>query len=225
MYGGTLPTYLTSYWYNLFDANRAAFSLFSQYTGSIDATQHVCPHPFFERPEPTQHSTSRESPLVAQVTSIPCTFECRTTRNGTPESVWQLQHLWLETQPGRPCVGVDISAYRCLYNTHPIYSSEYGARRVDPMEKKRKLPARAAARVEQMAKRRTLTPPERHSETPPPPPEPETAPVAEPPAPLPTAIQAGKPLPTVEEPQLGNLPAKEYQSVSERYAHCQYPVR
>ncbi|KAH8906362.1 hypothetical protein BR93DRAFT_881027 [Coniochaeta sp. PMI_546] len=84
------------------------------------------------------------------------------------------------------------------------------------MEKKRKLPARAAARVEQMAKRRTLTP-ERHSETPPPPPpEPEPAPVQEePPAPLPTSIQAAKPLPTVEEPQPEDLPAKEYQLVSE----------
>ncbi|KAB5578205.1 hypothetical protein GE09DRAFT_543627 [Coniochaeta sp. 2T2.1] len=85
------------------------------------------------------------------------------------------------------------------------------------MEKKRKLPARAAARVEQMAKRRTLTPPERHSETPPPPPEPEPepTPVREAPAPLPTSIQSGKPLPTVEEPQSDDLPAKDYQSVSE----------
>jgi hypothetical protein len=88
------------------------------------------------------------------------------------------------------------------------------------MEKKRKLPARAAARVEQMAKRRTLTPPERHSETPPPPLESEPAPAEEPPVPLPTSIQAGKPLPTVEEAQPEDVSAKNYQSVSERY--CPY---
>lgn len=90
------------------------------------------------------------------------------------------------------------------------------------MEKKRKLPARAAARVEQMAKRRTKTP-ERRSETPAPPaasdPEPTStpAPVQERRPPLPTSIQAGKPLPTVEDPQPEDLPAKDYQLVSERY--------
>lgn len=90
------------------------------------------------------------------------------------------------------------------------------------MEKKRKLPARAAARVEQMAKRRTKTP-ERLSETPAPsaPSDPESTstPVAvqERPPPLPTSVQAGKPLPTVEDPQPEDLPAKDYQLVSERY--------
>jgi hypothetical protein len=33
---------------------------------------------------------------------------------------------------------------------------------------------------------------------------------------LPTSIQAGKPLPTVEVPQPEDLPAKDYQLVSER---------
>lgn len=59
--------------------------------------------------------------------------------------------------------------------------------------------------------------PERHSETPPPPQSEPTPAQEEPPAPLPTSIQAGKPLPTVEEPQPEDLPAKDYQLVSERY--------
>ncbi|KAI9163165.1 hypothetical protein HJFPF1_04764 [Paramyrothecium foliicola] len=81
------------------------------------------------------------------------------------------------------------------------------------MERKRKLPPRAAARVEQVAKRRHVTPSERSAipvtpqpvEEPPPPPPPS----------LPKSIQAGKPLPTVEEAQPDNLSSKEYQSVSE----------
>lgn len=78
------------------------------------------------------------------------------------------------------------------------------------MEKKRKLPARAAARVEQAAKRRQSTPRE-----PTPTPEP---PVEEPPPPppLPKTVQAGKPLPTVEEPQGDDLSLREYQSIGER---------
>jgi len=80
------------------------------------------------------------------------------------------------------------------------------------MEKKRKLPARAASRVEQVSKKRAATPPEHRSLTPVP------APVEEPtpPPPLPKSVQAGKPLPTVEEPQPDDLQPKEFQSVQER---------
>ncbi|KAF9876874.1 hypothetical protein CkaCkLH20_05720 [Colletotrichum karsti] len=78
------------------------------------------------------------------------------------------------------------------------------------MERKRKLPARAAARVEHIAKKRTVTPPEHRSVTPVP------APVEEPPPPtLPKTVQPGKPLPTIEEPQPDDLPAREYQSFQE----------
>jgi hypothetical protein len=86
------------------------------------------------------------------------------------------------------------------------------------MEKKRKLPPRAAARAEQAAKRRTLTPPQR-SETPTPAPAPERdpTPVEEAPPPLPTSITPGKPLPTVESPQPDDLSNAEYQTVTERY--------
>ncbi|KAJ3949119.1 uncharacterized protein N0V96_000231 [Colletotrichum fioriniae] len=80
------------------------------------------------------------------------------------------------------------------------------------MERKRKLPARAAARVEHVAKKRTVTPPEPRSVTPVP------VTVEEPPPPppsLPKSIQAGKPLPTVEDAQPDDLPAKEYQSFQE----------
>ena len=87
------------------------------------------------------------------------------------------------------------------------------------MERKRKLPARAAARAEQAAKRRTITPPQR-SATPVPEPEPEPerlpTPVEEPPPPLPKSIVPGKPLPTVDSPQPDDLPASDFQSVTER---------
>lgn len=90
------------------------------------------------------------------------------------------------------------------------------------MEKKRKLPARAAAR-EQSAKKRNTTP--QRSETPVPPPaeptpDPKATPVEEPPASLPKAITAGKPLPTVETPQPDDLSNKDYQSIAERYSSC-----
>lgn len=75
------------------------------------------------------------------------------------------------------------------------------------MERKRKLPARAAARVDAVSKKRTSTPP---AELPPPPP-----PAVE--EPLPTSIVAGKPLPTIEKLQADDLPVAEYQSISERY--------
>lgn len=82
------------------------------------------------------------------------------------------------------------------------------------MERKRKLPARAAAWNEQVAKKRNITPRER-SETPVAPPPPPPAPEEPPPPPLPKSIQPGKPLPTVEAPQPDDLSSKEYQSVGE----------
>ncbi|KAK3347543.1 hypothetical protein B0H65DRAFT_587503 [Neurospora tetraspora] len=88
-------------------------------------------------------------------------------------------------------------------------------------EKKRKLPPRAAARSEQAAKRRqTDTPPtSRKSSTPAPAPqkEPEPEPVVEEPPKqtLPSSIAAGKPLPTVEEPQPDDLSTKDYQTLQE----------
>lgn len=79
------------------------------------------------------------------------------------------------------------------------------------MERKRKLPARAAARVEQAAKRRHSTP----REPTPPTPEP-TVDEPPPPPPLPRSVQSGKPLPTVEDAQGDDLSLKEYQSIGER---------
>ncbi|KAK0664630.1 hypothetical protein QBC41DRAFT_328372 [Cercophora samala] len=90
------------------------------------------------------------------------------------------------------------------------------------MEKKRKLPARAAARVEQAAKRRhTDSTPKSVSKSatptpaPAPAPEPEPTPVEDVPTPLPKSITAGKPLPTVDSPQPADLSNKDYQSVTE----------
>ncbi|KAK4033114.1 hypothetical protein C8A01DRAFT_19904 [Parachaetomium inaequale] len=82
------------------------------------------------------------------------------------------------------------------------------------MERKRKLPARAAARAEQAAKRRTMTPPQR-SATPAPAPEPEPTPVEDIPPPLPKSITAGKPLPTVDSPQPDHLSSNDFQTVTE----------
>ncbi|KAH6657090.1 hypothetical protein BKA67DRAFT_179413 [Truncatella angustata] len=89
---------------------------------------------------------------------------------------------------------------------------------------KRKNPPRGAARVEQVAKKRTSTPPERAvaSAQPPPPavpepeqePEPGQEPVVQEPQ-LPTSIQAGNPLPTVENAQSEELSGKDYQSIQE----------
>jgi len=87
------------------------------------------------------------------------------------------------------------------------------------MERKRKLPARAA-RVESASKKRTSTPPEQRNQTPP-------TPAAPPPAveeSLPKSITAGKPLPTLDEPQPENLSLKEFQSISERCACSSYVV-
>ncbi|KAK1752969.1 hypothetical protein QBC47DRAFT_415702 [Echria macrotheca] len=91
------------------------------------------------------------------------------------------------------------------------------------MERKRKLPARAAARGELPSKKRMTRPSTaaqasslRKSETPVPDrSEPESTPVEEPPPSLPQSIVPGKPLPTVDAPQPDDLPPKDYQSVSE----------
>ncbi|KAI1065632.1 hypothetical protein LB507_000831 [Fusarium sp. FIESC RH6] len=87
------------------------------------------------------------------------------------------------------------------------------------MERKRKLPARAAARGETAAKKRNVTPRERSATPAAPPPAPVPAPDPEPeeppPPPLPKSVQAGKPLPTVEVAQPEDLSSKEYQSVGE----------
>lgn len=92
------------------------------------------------------------------------------------------------------------------------------------MERKRKLPARAAARVEQAAKKgRTATPPDHRSATPAsavnstPAPDDDQDPQNPPPPPLPTSIHPGKPLPTVENAQPDDLPSKDFQSLQERY--------
>lgn len=98
------------------------------------------------------------------------------------------------------------------------------------MERKRKIPPRAAARVEQANKRRTSTPPvdgntTTRSATPSvannaaedenQPPESE-APTPPQRTRLPRSINPGKPLPTVEKAQPEDLPKTEYQSVQER---------
>ncbi|KAK4184496.1 hypothetical protein QBC35DRAFT_51275 [Podospora australis] len=89
------------------------------------------------------------------------------------------------------------------------------------MEKKRKLPARAAARVEQQAaKRRHISPQQKSKSSTPTPapapaPAPELPPAEEAPPPLPKSVTAGKPLPTVDSPQPSDLPNTEYQSVTE----------
>ncbi|CAN8101028.1 unnamed protein product [Discula destructiva] len=103
------------------------------------------------------------------------------------------------------------------------------------MDRKRKLPARAAARIEQAAKKgRTSTPGAHRSATPssalngtPVPedsleqqqpqlqPQLQLQPPQPPPPPLPTSIQPGKPLPTVEDGQPEDLSLKDYQSIQE----------
>jgi len=78
------------------------------------------------------------------------------------------------------------------------------------MERKRKLPARAA-RVESVSKKRTSTPPEPRTQPTPPPPPPVVVEES-----LPKSIVTGKPLPTVDTPQPENLSAKEFQTIPER---------
>lgn len=83
------------------------------------------------------------------------------------------------------------------------------------MERKRKLPARAA-RVESVSKKRTSTPPEQRTQAPAPA-LPPAQPLQEP---LPQSIAPGKPLPTIDSPQPENLPDETFQTVAERLATC-----
>ncbi|KAI0468563.1 hypothetical protein F4859DRAFT_207524 [Xylaria cf. heliscus] len=94
------------------------------------------------------------------------------------------------------------------------------------MERKRKLPARAAARVEHVSKKRNSTPPDIATASTPSSaltsPQPAEPVAQEPPLPppsssaaLPKSLQPGQPLPTVEKPQPDDLPQKEFQSVQE----------
>ncbi|KAI0907211.1 hypothetical protein F4823DRAFT_32594 [Ustulina deusta] len=92
------------------------------------------------------------------------------------------------------------------------------------MERKRKLPARAAARVEHVSKKRNSTPPDVSTTstpsstlTSPQPAEPVAQEPPPPPtsAPLPKSLQPGHPLPTVEKPQPDDLSNKEFQSIQE----------
>ncbi len=103
------------------------------------------------------------------------------------------------------------------------------------MERKRKLPARAAARVEHVSKKRNSTPPDVSTTstpsstlTSPQPAEPVAQEPPPPPtsAPLPKSLQPGHPLPTVEKPQPDDLSNKEFQSIQERYPlpTCLRPV-
>ncbi|KAE8449444.1 hypothetical protein EG329_008052 [Mollisiaceae sp. DMI_Dod_QoI] len=78
------------------------------------------------------------------------------------------------------------------------------------MERKRKLPARAA-RVESVSKKRTSTPPEHRNQTPTP--LPPAQPIVQ--EPLPQRIAPGKPLPTLDSPQPENLSANEFQTIPE----------
>lgn len=133
---------------------------------------------------------------------------------------------------------------RCRLHSAPLSFPHHDEKRTVPYrtgsgrvreamttEKKRKLPPRAAARSEQAAKRRqTDTPPtSRKSSTPAPAPpkEPEPEPaVEEPPKQtLPSSVTAGKPLPTVEEPQPEDLSTKDYQTLQERCAALFKPPR
>lgn len=99
-----------------------------------------------------------------------------------------------------------------------VYPQDPDVRRGTPgsMEKKRKLPARAAARVEAGNKKRSVEPEKLPSPAP-------AAPTPPPPVveekkddPLPTHFTAGNPLPTVEKLQSSNLPASQWQSIHDR---------
>ncbi|KAK8064489.1 hypothetical protein PG994_007127 [Apiospora phragmitis] len=82
------------------------------------------------------------------------------------------------------------------------------------MDRKRKMPPRAAARVEHLAKKRTATPPEKSVTPTPAPPTPVPEPIVEE-VPLPKSVQTGNSLPTVEKAQADDLSNKSYQSVQE----------
>ncbi|KAG5995058.1 hypothetical protein E4U52_000410 [Claviceps spartinae] len=88
------------------------------------------------------------------------------------------------------------------------------------MERKRKIPPRAAARQEQAAKKRigltrgaSSTP--TVVELPPRDPTPRSPSPPTPPPTLPKTIEVGKPLPTIEEAQAVDVSSKEYQSLTE----------
>ncbi|KAI2638351.1 hypothetical protein GGS21DRAFT_434753 [Xylaria nigripes] len=89
------------------------------------------------------------------------------------------------------------------------------------MEKKRKMPARAAARVEHVSKKRNTSPPDVPATSAPP--STTTSPQLaarlvsqDPPSiTLPKSLQPGYPLPTVEKPQPDDLSHKEFQSIQE----------
>ncbi|KAG6028836.1 hypothetical protein E4U19_001247 [Claviceps sp. Clav32 group G5] len=88
------------------------------------------------------------------------------------------------------------------------------------MERKRKIPPRAAARQEQAAKKRISITRGASStptvvELPPRDPTPRSPSPPTPPPTLPTTIEVGKPLPTIEEAQAADLSSKEYQSLTE----------
>ena len=79
------------------------------------------------------------------------------------------------------------------------------------MERKRKLPARAARVEGGSSKKRMSSTPERRTQTPTP-----TAPPTVVEESLPKSIAPNKPLPTVDEPQPENMSSKEFQSIAER---------
>ncbi|KUJ23890.1 uncharacterized protein LY89DRAFT_703192 [Mollisia scopiformis] len=79
------------------------------------------------------------------------------------------------------------------------------------MERKRKLPARAA-RVESASKKRSSTPPQQPAQTQIPT-LPPTQPLVQ--EILPQSIAPGKPLPTIDSPQPENLPEDTFQTIAE----------
>ncbi|KAI1115662.1 hypothetical protein F5Y14DRAFT_111186 [Nemania sp. NC0429] len=94
------------------------------------------------------------------------------------------------------------------------------------MERKRKMPARAAARVDHVAKKRHSTPPDISATSTPPSavssPQPAESAAQEPSstsasasASLPKSLQPGQPLPTVEKSQPEDLSNKDFQSIQE----------
>lgn len=99
-----------------------------------------------------------------------------------------------------------FKCHNALYIEPKSVHTESGGQ-LGTMDRKRKLPARASARVG-VSKKRASTPPE-------PSPAPTPAPVVE--EGLPNSLAAGKPLPTVGEPQPEDLPSSKFKSVAERY--------
>ncbi|KAL5611576.1 hypothetical protein BROUX41_000839 [Berkeleyomyces rouxiae] len=85
------------------------------------------------------------------------------------------------------------------------------------MDRKRKLPPRGASRVEHVSKKRTMTPDKdsTRSASVTPAPAVEVPPPQDPPTPLPTSMQAGKPLPTLESPQPEDISSTDFQDYKE----------